>query len=66
LILEKAYAEFARVLKPEGILALLYGTTGHFVCIHYLENVKALKIPWTGLPAFLSPRRGEERFVTIG
>jgi len=59
LILEKAYAEFGRVLKPEGILAFTLWNYWS-LCLHTLsENVRALKIPWMDFPPFPSPK-GEE------
>jgi len=59
LILEKAYAEFARVLKPEGILAFTLWNYWS-LCLHMLSgNVKALRIPWTSFPAFPSQKGGE-------
>ena len=59
LILEKAYSEFARVLKPEGILAFTLWNYWS-LCLHTISgNVKSLKTPWTGLPAFPSPKKRE-------
>jgi len=56
LILGKAYAEFARVLKPEGILAFTLWNYWS-LCLHTLSgNVKALKIPWKDFPTFPSPK----------
>lgn len=59
LILEKAYSEFARVLKPEGILAFTLWNYWSLCLLTLSLNVKTLKIPWTDFPAFPSPKRGE-------
>jgi len=59
LILEKAYAESARVLKTEGILAFTLWNYWS-LCLHTLSgNVKALRIPWTSFPEFPSQKGGE-------
>jgi SAM-dependent methyltransferase len=59
MVLEKAYAEFARVLKPKGILAFTLWNYWS-LCLHTLsKNVKALKIPWTDFPTIPSPKGGE-------
>jgi SAM-dependent methyltransferase len=59
MILEKAYSECARVLKPGGILAFTLWNYWS-LCLHTLSgNVRSLKIPWTNLLPLPSSKKGE-------